>query len=279
MLQNLTTSFNRRDMLLLAGAAVAPNFVAGAANTDAESHDSWMDDPEKCFINYARLMGDLSGKISPQWWRGSYMGVFEDRHPEVFFRLESCEMKRYIRRSENEYGLQYRVFTMFLDPVTSEIMHGKRWRNPVTGKQVVVEPNISDAEHVLTFDDDKIVEVIPSRNQKVPTDVWWSAQGPYLMGHVDRERSPKRPIPLRDYLTLFCDRSAAADFDAPRLENRFSISFVSPFQRFMETPTELGISIWHGSGHKAESVASLPSRYKNELMKYRPDLRDWVGNE
>ena len=119
----------------------------------------------------------------------------------------------------------------------------------------------------------------PASGARFPTDVWWSAQGPYMMGHVYRERQEDRVIPLQDYLTLFADRAAAADFQAPRLETRFNTTFVSPFQKFMATPTELGISVWHASGHKAESVASLPSRYRSELARYRPELSAWISNE
>jgi len=271
------TLLNRRNMLLLTGALAAPGLAPAAAEFDSQTQDPWMDDPEKCFINYVRLMGDTSGRLSPQWWRGGYMGVFEDRHPELLFRLESCEMKRCLRRSAHEYEFQYRIFTMFLDPTSGEILNGKRWRNPITGKDVVVEPNISDADHIVKLDHEAIVEIIPSRDVRVPTDVWWSAQGPYIMAHVSRTRPEDRPIPLQDYITLFDDRAAAADFRAPRLETRFNTTFVAPFQRFMETPTQLGISVWHASGHKADSVASLPSAYRSELARYRPELSDWIG--
>ena len=100
-----------------------------------------------------------------------------------------------------------------------------------------------------------------------------------MMAHVYRERPQDRVIPLVDYLTLFADRAAAADFQAPRLETRFNTTFIAPFQRFMETPTELGIAAWHASGHKAASVASLPSAYRSELARYRPELRDWIGDD
>jgi len=110
------TLLNRRNLLLLAGAVAGPGLAPAAAEFDSETQDPWMDDPKKSFVNYVRLMGDTSGRLSPQWWRGGYLGVFEDRHPELLFRLESCEMKRCIRRSAHEYEFQYRIFTMFLDP-------------------------------------------------------------------------------------------------------------------------------------------------------------------
>ena len=235
-----------------------------------------MEDPKRSFINYVRLMGDTSGRVSPQWWRGGYLGIFEDRHPELLFRLESCEMKRCLRVSEHEYEFQYRIFTMFLDPVTGDVLNGKRWRNPITGKDVVVEPNISGADNIVKLEDDRIVEIVPARDIKVAADIWWSVQGPYMMAHVYRDRPEDRVIPIVDYLTLFGDRAAAAEFETPRLETRFNTTFVAPFQRFMETPTEQGIAVWHASGHKAESVASLPSRYRSELARYRPELADWI---
>ena len=268
---------NRRHLMLLAGALAAPGLAPAATEDPEQAQDPWMDDPEQAFINYVRLMGDTSGRLSPQWWRGGYTGVFEDRHPEVLFRLESCEMKRCLRRSAHEYEFQLRLFTMFLDPVTGEVLHGKRWRNPITGKDVVVEPNISGADKIIKLENGEIMDIVPARGTRMRVNLWWSAQGPYMMCHTYRERPQDRVIPQTDYLTLFGDRAAAADFDAPRLETRFTTSFVSPFQRFMETPTELGFSVWHASGHKAESVASLPSRYRSELDRYRPELADWIA--
>ena len=274
-----TTPLNRRDMLLLAGALAAPGFAPAAAAFDSQTQDPWMDDPEKSFINYVRLMGDTSGRLSPQWWRGAYLGVFEDRHPEVLFLLESCEMKRCIRVSEHEYEFQLRLFTMFRDPASNDILHGKQWRNPITGKDVVVEPNISGADKTVKLMDGEIFDIVPARGTEMRVNLWWSAQGPYMMCHTYRERPEDRVIPLQDFLTLFGDRAAAADFSAPRLETRFNTTFIAPFQRFMATPTALGHSVWHASGHKAESVATLPSDYRRELARYRPELSEWIGND
>jgi hypothetical protein len=273
-----TLPFNRRDMLLLAGTLAAPGFTT-AAEFDPQTQDPWMDDPQQSFTNYVRLMGDTSGRVSPQWWRGAYMGVFEDRHPELLFRLESCEMKRCLRVSAHEYEFQLRLFTMFRDPVSNEILNGKRWHNPITGKDVVVEPNISGADKIIRLVDDEIFDIVPAKGTEMRVNLWWSAQGPYMMAHTYRERPLDRVIPQTDYLTLFGDRAAAADFGATRLETRFNTTFISPFQHFMDTPREMGFSVWHASGHKAESVASLPSEYRRELAHYRPELSDWIGND
>ncbi len=270
-------SLNRRDLMLWAGAMAAPGMIAAERHADTGDRDPWMDDPERSYINYVRMMGDASGRLSPQWWRGGYMGIFGDKNPELLFRLESCEMKRCIRRSEFEYEFQIRLMTMFLDPVTGEILHGKRWRNPGTGEEVIVEPNISGADSFVRLRDDGVIETQRPEGDKLAAAIWWSAQGPYVMANVERERPEERRIPLTDYLTLFGDRAAAADFAAPRLEVRFTNTFVAPFQRFMNTSTDVGFSVWHASGHKADDVAGLPKRYRDELAHYRPELKDWIG--
>ena len=273
-----TPPLNRRNLLLMAGALAAPEFTSGAA-FDPGTQDAWMQDPQQCFTNYVRLMGDTSGRLSPQWWRGAYMGVFDDRHPQVLFRLESCEMKRCLRRSASEYEFQLRIFTMFRDPASNEILHGKRWRNPVTGRDVVVEPNISGADKIVKLAGNEILDIVPARGTEMRVNLWWSAQGPYVMAHTYRERPEDRPIPLQDYLTLFGDRTAAADFAAPRLETRFNTTFISPFQRFLDTPAELGFSVWHASGHKADSLATLPEEYRQQFARYRPELSDWIKDD
>ncbi len=270
-------TMSRRTLLMAgAGALAAPEFSPAAA-ADPATTDAWMRDPEQSFINYVRLMGDTSGRLSPQWWRGGYLGIFDDRNPELLFRLESCEMKRCLRLAKDTYEFQVRIFTMFLDPTSGDILHGKPWRNPITGREVVVEPNISGADHLVQLTDDGIMYRTPATGFQARVHLWWSAQGPYMMAHCYRDRPPQRPIPLQEYVTLFGDRAAAADCTHARLETRFNTTFVAPFQGFMETSTELGIAVWHASGHKAESVASLPATYRDQLTRYRPELRDWIS--
>ena len=183
------TQLNRRNLLLLAGALAAPGFAPAAEQFDPQTQDPWMDDPEKSFINYVRLMGDTSGRLSPQWWRGGYMGVFEDRNPELLFRLESCEMKRCLRVSDHEYEFQLRTFTMFLDPVSGEILHGKRWRNPVTGKEVLVEPNISGADNIVKLVDGEILGIAPARGTQMRAKLWWSASPVFWHPHSLAQQS------------------------------------------------------------------------------------------
>lgn len=260
----------------LAGALSRPGGAAGFEDT-ADLMDPWMREPEQCFINFLRSQGDLSGLISPQWWRGAYLAIYTDRQPELLFRLEGCEMKRVVDLGDGEYQFQYKIFTCVKHPETNETLNGKTWRNPVTGEEVTVEPNISGAERIVKLSDRGIVEVSPGSGFEAVLHLQWTAQGPYVMYNGYKDRPANRPIPIKEFATNFHDRAAAADFAAPRLELRFNSTFVAPFQRWMSMPPEAGIAVWHASGHKARDVESLPADYLEQMFKYRPEMPDWIG--
>ena len=280
-------SLNRRSLFGVAGLGLLPS-IAGASpipGREADFADSpdlkdlWMLDPKKAFVNFLRSQGDLSGLISPQWWRGAYLAIYDDRNPELLFRMEGCEMKRIIDLGNGEYRFQYRIFTSFKDPETNETLNGRIWRNPITGKEITVRPNISGAERVVTLTDRGIVERNVDNGFEGFIHLLWTAQGPYVMSNGYKDRPAKRPIPMKEFATSFHDRAAAADFTAPRLEVRFNSTFVAPFQRWMQMPVDTGIAVWHASGHKVRDVESLPQEYLKQMFKYRPEIREWIGRD
>ena len=278
---------DRRGLLSAAGLGLVPGIagVLPAAGFAAEIEDSpdlkddWMLDPQKAFHNFLRSMGDLSGRISPQWWRGAYLAIYEDRPPELLFRLEGCEMKRIVDLGGGEYQFQYRIFTTFRDPGTNETLSGKPWRNPVTGEELTVEPNISGAQRIVFLDERGIVERDENSGFEAVIHLMWTAQGDYAMHNGYKDRPEGRPIPMKEFATGFLSRAAAADFAAPRLETRFNSTFVAPFQRWMKMPADAGIAVWHASGHKARDVESLPQEYLEQLHHYRPEMKEWIGED
>ena len=274
----------RRSLLGAAGLGLLP--VSGqalAVSTGFEDSedlkDPWMLDPQKAFVNFLRSQGDLSGLISPQWWRGAYLAVYEDRNPELLFRLEGCEMKRIVDLGNGEYEFQYKIFTSIKDAETNETLNGKPWRNPITGKTVTVEPNISGANRVVLLTNRGIVERYSNNGFEAVIHQLWTAQGPYAMSNGYKDRPAKRPIPMKEFATSFHDRAAAADFAAPRLDLRFNSTFVAPFQPWIGMPADSGIAVWHASGHKVLDVESLPSAYLEQMYKYRPEMPEWIGKD
>jgi len=239
--------------------------------------DPWMLDPEQSLFNFLRTQGDLSGAISPQWWRGAYLAIYTDRQPELLFRMEGCEMKRIVDLGDGKYQFQYKIFTSFKHPDSNATLNGKVWRNPVTGDAITVEPNISGAERVVSLTDRGVVEFSPNNGFEAVIHLLWTAQGPTVMYNGYKDRSPQRPIPIKEFATNFMDRAAANDFEAPRLETQFNSTFVAPFQPWMKMPKGAGIAVWHASGHKAHDVDSLPAEYREQMFKYRPEMPEWIG--
>ena len=277
-------SLDRRSLLGAAGLGMLPGIADAMANPDAAAFedtpdlkDPWMLDPEKSFQNFLRAQGDLSGAISPQWWRGAYLAIYTDRQPELLFRLEGCEMKRIVNLGDGKYQFQYKIFTSVKHPESNETLNGTKWRNPLTDEEHVVEPNISGAERIVSLTDRGIVELSPGNKFEAVIHFMWTAQGPYVMSNGYKDRPANRPIPIKEFATGFHDRAAAADFAAPRLETRFNSTFVAPFQRWMNMPADAGIAVWHASGHKARDVDSLPAEYLEQMFKYRPEMPEWIG--
>lgn len=275
----------RRQLLggaggLLAGAMMAPGLglaaASAAAMTPGPEEDDWMKDPQKRLENFLRTTGDLSGRVSPQWWRGVYMGVVPGQQPTILFRLEGCEMKRLVRRGPRECEIQYRLFTSFNDPETNEPLSGKRWRNPFTSNEVVVEPNIGSADTVVRLTDRGITETSIKSGYEGVIHLVWAAQENTVLMAGNKERPANTPAPTGEYATHWLDRQAARNFDAPRLEMSFNSTFMMGFRKFLGMPPDHGLSVWHASGIKAKSVEALPESYLRELWKHRPEIRDWL---
>jgi hypothetical protein len=298
----LLEALGRRSLLagaggLLLGAATWPGLAAAApaaaavpgvttpagtmpgAPADpvaAGQQDPWMRDPQRRYENFLRVTGDLSGRVSPQWWRGVYIGIVPGSQPRVLFRLHGCEMKRLFRRSATECELQYRLFTSFDDPVTGEPLAGKRWLNPYTNQEVVVEPNIGTADTVVRLTDRGVVETARTGGFDALVHLHWAAQDSTVMMSGNKDRPPSTPAPTGEYASHWIDRAAAADFGAPRLEMSFCSTFMWGFRKFLGMPPGSGVTVWHAAGIKARSVDELPEAYLRELWRHRPELREWI---
>ena len=271
---------SRRDLFaggggLLASALMAPGLAhASPPPTGAGPQDAWLQDPQRRYENFLRTTGDLSGRISPQWWRGVYLGVVPGGQPRILFRLEGCEMKRLYRRSATECDVEYRLFTSFNDPDTNEPLSGKSWLNPYTQKQVVVEPNIGSADTTIRLTDRGITETSRKGGFEGVIHLDWAAQESKVLMAGSKDRPESTPAPTGEYASHWLDRNAARDFAAPRLDMQFTSTFIMFFRKFLDMAPGSGLTIWHASGFKATSVETLPEAYLRELRKHRPELRE-----
>ncbi|MCU0759186.1 MAG: DUF1838 domain-containing protein [Steroidobacteraceae bacterium] len=277
--QRLELADLQRRSLMLAGAGgllLGQAWPSLAAAANGSGRDGWMDDPARRYQNFLRVTGDLSGRVSPQYWRGVYMGIVPGSQPKILFRLHGCEMKRLFRRSDTECELQYRLFTSFDDPETGEPLAGKRWLNPYTNKEVVVEPNIGSADTIVRLTDRGVVETPRAGGFEGLIHLDWAVQDSTVLMAGHKDRPAATPAPTGEYATHWIDRAAAADFGAPRLEMNFNSTFMMGFRKFLGMPPDSGVTVWHASGIKARAVDELPEAYLRELWRHRPELRDWI---
>jgi|GEM_PF-1994381 Protein of unknown function (DUF1838) len=258
------------------GGLMGSGWSATASAATSGAGDDWMSDPARRFENFLRVTGDLSGRVSPQWWRGVYMGIVPGSQPRVLFRLQGCEMKRLFRRSATECELQYRLFTSFDDPVSGEPLAGKRWLNPYTNQEVVVEPNIGTADTIVKLTDRGIVETPRAGGFEGQIHLQWAVQDSTVIMAGAKDRPASTPAPTGEYASHWIDRRAAADFAASRLEMNFCSTFMMGFRKFLGMPPDSGITVWHAAGIKARSIDELPEVYLRELWRHRPELREWI---
>ncbi|MFT7287592.1 MAG: hypothetical protein ACI87W_001706 [Halieaceae bacterium] len=288
-----STSLDRRTLLAAAGLALIPGVPAavhaapqpGELVDSADLKDPWMDDPQRQFENFLRSQGDLSGRVSPQWWRGAVLAIFAGRPPEVLFRLESCEMKRIKQLGTGEYEFQFRLFTCFKDPETDDMLNGLPWLNPLNGEKTIIQPVRATFARIIKLTDSGIVEIDPDTGREVQMQLHWTARGPYMMYNGAKDypedlSKPGNPFATSiQYMTAFHDREAAANFSASRLEMQFNATHVGPFPSWMKMPADAGVAVWHASGHKADNVSNLPPAYLHQLFKYMPELHEWLDDD
>jgi hypothetical protein len=274
----------------MAAALAAP--MGARADGHGGADDSWHTDPDQQLFNYLRVQGDLSGKPAPNPWRGHYIAVTPDDNPRIVFDCESCETKRVIARDGGRYEVWSKVMTVFKDPETGEILNGKTYRNPWTGEDNLVEPNIIGSRSLYFVEGGQVVSAMFARDTNAAEGTNWSAEIPAsakdalslswtVMGDrvqmSGRRKYPeKRPIPLAEYGTTTVDLAEILNQDLTRIEATYGIVFLAPWQGFLNMGSRPGHSVWHCVGSKAKSFDDLSPEYLEQAEKYIPDVLAWA---
>lgn len=276
--------------LSMAATMAAP--AAVRADNHSASDDSWHTDPEQALFNYLRVQGDLSGAPAPNPWRGHYIAVTPDDNPRIVFDCESCETKKVIPRDGGRYEVWSKVMTVFKDPETGEILNGKTYRNPWTGEDNLVEPNIIGSRSLYFVEDGQVVSAMFARDTNAAEGTNWSAEvsasakdaltlswtvmGDKVQMSGRRKYPEKRPIPLAEYGTTTVDLAEVLDPDLTRIEATYGILFLAPWQGFLNMGSRPGHSVWHCVGSKAKSFDDLSPEYLEQAEKYIPDVLAWA---
>ena len=281
---------SRRDLALgLGGVALAS---AGSIRPGYAASPPLHASPEAELRNYLRIQGDLSGKPAPNAWRGYYIAVTPDQNPKIVFDCESCETKLVMPREDGRFEVWSKVMTIFKDPETGEVLNGKTFRNPWTGEDNLVAPNIIGSRSLYYVGQDGTItsaqfardtnakkgenwsaEIDPGMESKL--SLTWTTMGGNVQMVGQRKYPELRPIPLAEYGTTTIPMEQIRNPDLERVDSVFGIVFLAPWQGFLNMGSRPGHSVWHCVGSKLKSFNDLSPAYLAQAERYIPDVLAW----
>ncbi len=226
---------------------------------------------------YLRITADASGKVAFNYWRGAYLVTLPGQPPSIMFNLEGCEMRKCITIGPNRYRSEYRLMTSIVDPATNEILNGKDWTNPLTGKTVRIVPRTSSADTELWQDDEGRIHE-QYKGDTVPSTLVFTfseiGSKIYLSGFKHRD-APQKSASI-DYGTIIADRDDVLKGVAPSVPSVFHSSFVAPLFGFLNMPDDAGRAFWHVSGLKLATWNEIPERHRKEISTWLPKAVEWA---
>jgi len=286
----LQAIFGAATAPLLAGTALAR--VAGAAApVPTAAHDvasSSADaarglarrhsDPRVELLDFLRVNGDLEGSLSPWLWTGAMIAVTPSANPLVLFACEGCETKKILRRADGVWEVWSKVMTCFKDPQTLEVLNGKDFVNPFTGRSVRVAPNVIGSRSLMSVDAAGLIRMravdAPDTEGVVLTSNWVRS-GDKVQHSVSRKLPEKRPIPLGEWSTATVSRDELFDDRLARVEAVFASTFIAPWQPFLDMAQVPGHAVWHAVGRKTRGFHEVSPEYMEQARKYIPDVLAW----
>lgn len=264
-----------------AAAAATPTATPG---TTPSSADAALDlarrhaDPHTELLDYLRVNGDLDGSVSPWLWTGVMIAVTPSANPRVLFACEGCETKKIVRRENGVWEVWSKVMTCFKDPQTLEILNGREYVNPFTGRSVRVAPNVIGSRSLLSVDAAGRIRMraadTPDAQGLVLTS-HWVRNGDKVQHSVSRELPEKRPIPLGEWSTATVGLEELFDERRSRVEAVFASTFLAPWQSFLDMPQQPGHAVWHAVGRKTRGFHEVSPEYMEQARRYIPDVLAW----
>lgn len=270
------------------GTMAAVGGASSAIAAPANLHSS----PAHELRDYLRIQGDLTGKPAPNAWHGYYIAVTPDENPRIVFDCESCETKMVMEREDGRYEVWSKVMTIFKDPDTGEVLNGKMYRNPWTGKDNLVVPNIIGSRSLYYVGDDGRItsaqfamdtnakkgenwsaEIDP--NMESALTLTWTVMGENVQMVGQRKYPDQRPIPLAEYGTTTIPLDQIKNPDLQRVDSIFGIVFLAPWQGFLNMGDRPGHSVWHCVGSKLKSFDDLSPAYLAQAEQFIPDVLAW----
>jgi len=195
------------------------------------------------------------------WYTGRIYAQVGNEQPRHLFNLEGTEIYWLRELPDGSFSASSRTLTFFRDRDTGEML--REYENPFTGKRVAVQANRLGGPDGAIYSADgwRYVGMMPADQPPKPWQVEWHRSGDTVWMTSSRF-SDILPQPWLEAMTVFAPLDDFLDPDVHSLPTRFSSTYLSPWQRWLDMGEQPGHLVWHSSGRKLASVDEIPDEYR-----------------
>jgi Protein of unknown function (DUF1838) len=268
------TDLDRRELLtasVLTVATVAALPVSADAMTRAAIDTG---DPRKTMMILAKLQGDLSGKTLYGYQKGQVYGLIGGAglpladYGRRLYDYEGAGVSRARVLANGDVETKSRSWLFYTDPATGAYI--KKWRNPITGKEVDVPPfrgGISGG--TLTPNGPKVSAnfTMESTVFGKPAALEFTTIGErtWVSRHAFTRWTPRGSTRARTEMTMDTWVVATRDLRNERLTAipaTTSWTSQTEWQTWLQMPdTQAGQQLWRADGMKVYRIADLPPAF------------------
>jgi hypothetical protein len=277
-------SLTRRSFIVAAGAsgvAVTPFTAAGAAAATTRAPRAAADDPRLSNAGLVKLLASLDGRASPWWFTGMLYGVQLARAPVPMVVCEGCEVYFARRLPNGDYLLRGNTLTFFRDATTREWLD--EFRNPLTQRRSEIRANVleSGPDSGFLYPKDGSGSYFVGRmgntgqlNFKPPApdasqplgEFRWEESGDEVFATTSRSiATPAQP--WLEISTNFVPSKPFFDASVPSSPAHGTVSYLSPWLKWMQMDEVQGHLLWHCGANKLASIDALPAGYRQRAEK------------
>ncbi len=263
---------SRRSFVVAAGLAGFASGLPASAKGD---------DPRQSNAGLIKLLGSLDERATPWWFTGTIYGVPPGRAPVPMVVCEGCEVYYPRRLPNGDYLLRGNTLTFFRDATTRQWLD--EFANPLTSRRSPIRPNVleSGPESGFLYPKDgsgsyfvgnmgntgQLSFKPPAPDASQPRGEFrWEETGDQVFATTSRSiATPAQP--WLEISTNFAPTRAFLDPDLASAPAHGTVSYLSPWLKWMQMDEVQGHLLWHCGANKLASLDELPSGYRQRATQ------------
>jgi hypothetical protein len=262
----MDSTFTRREVLAGGGFLALAGTLPAMAVPDPHWGGGWLPGGAgSAWRHTVRLQGSTRPEDVVWWYTGRIYAQVGESEPRHLFNLEGTEIYWYEETDDGAFRVSSRTLTFFRDAQSGAMI--RRYDNPWTGATNEVEANRLGGRHNARYDASGWRFVGPEMgggDRSQPWQLEWQ-RAEDLAWFTSSRFIKEFPQPWLECMTVFCPAEALLDPRQHNLRSHFTSTYLAPFPRWMEMGDHPGHVVWHSSGTKLTSAASIPEEYRQRV--------------